>query len=58
MSLVAGIRVACDVRCPFMFGGVCVTSADILVLKRFQLLLGAKFVGLVWVLVRVVPVIM
>jgi hypothetical protein len=46
MSLVGRERVARNVRGPFVFGGVGVTRADVFVLQRFELLLGAEFVGL------------
>lgn len=47
VALVAGVRVARDVRRPLVLGGVGVPRADVLVLQRFELLLGAQFVGLV-----------
>lgn len=43
------ITVAHDIRCPFEFGRVCVSSTDVLVLKRLELLGGAEFVGLMTV---------
>lgn len=46
MTLIAGVGVASDVRGPFVAGSVCVTGADVLVLERLELLLGAEFVGL------------
>lgn len=47
MALVAGIRVAGDIGGPLVLRGVGMTGSDVLVLQRFELLLGAEFVGLV-----------
>lgn len=46
VALKRGIRVAHDVGCPLVLGGVGVPSADVFVLQGFELLLCAKFVGL------------
>lgn len=46
VALVGSVRVAHDVRRPLVLGRVGVSRADVLVLQRFELLLGAEFVGL------------
>lgn len=47
VALVAGVGVAGDIGGPLVLGGVCVAGSDVFVLQRFELLLGAEFVGLV-----------
>lgn len=44
--MVAGVRVPSDVGSPFVLGCICVTCADVFLLERLELLLGAEFVGL------------
>ena len=46
VALIAGVRVARDIRGPLVLRRVGVASADVFVLQGFKLLLGAKFVGL------------
>jgi hypothetical protein len=46
MALERGVRVAHDVRRPLVLGRVGVAGSDVFVLQRFELLLGAEFVGL------------
>ena len=46
MALVASVGVPSDVGSPFVFGCIRVTRADVFLLERLELLLGAEFVGL------------
>ena len=46
MTLIACIAVTGDVRGPLVIGCIGVTSANVLVLQRFELLLGTQFIGL------------
>ena len=48
MTDVRGVRVAVDVGRPFVLGRVGVAGAHVAGLQRFELLLGAEFVGLDW----------
>lgn len=50
VTLIRRVRVARDVRRPLVLGRVRVARADVFVLERLELLLGAEFVGL-WRLV-------
>lgn len=45
MAYVGSVRVAHDVGGPFEFGGVGVAGTDVTGLERFEVLLGAEFVG-------------
>ena len=45
MTDIAGVAVTRNVRCPFEFGRIGMASTDIFVLKSFELLSGAQFVG-------------
>jgi hypothetical protein len=46
VALERGVRVAHDVGRPLVLGRVGVPGANVFVLQRFELLLGAEFVGL------------
>jgi hypothetical protein len=46
VALERGVRVAHDVGRPLVLGRIGVPGADVFVLQRFELLLGAEFVGL------------
>ena len=46
VALIACVRVSCDIRRPLVLGCISMSSADVLVLKRLELLLRTKFVGL------------
>jgi hypothetical protein len=46
VALERGVGVAHDVGRPLVLGRIGVPGADVFVLQRFKLLLGAEFVGL------------
>jgi hypothetical protein len=46
VPLVGGIRVAHNVRGPFVLCSISVSRADVFVLERLELLLGTEFIGL------------